>query len=64
MSAGKGSNPRSVNGEKFRANYERIWEKITECEATEGEVIDGHECLGGNGWHTIDHALEELWDEG
>ena len=63
MSAGKGDSPRAVNGARFRTNYERIWSRITEIEADVGAVIDGHECLGGNGWQTIDHIPEELRDE-
>lgn len=63
MSAGKGSRPRPVDGERFRAEHDRIFRKVTDLEPPKGEVIDGHVYLGGGGWQTVDQHEAELRDE-
>ena len=63
MSAGKGSRPRPVDGDKFRREHERIFRRFTEQEPAKGEVIDGHEYLGFGGWHTLDQHDKELRDD-
>ena len=62
MSAGKGSRPRPVKFAKFQAEHERIFKRVTETDATKGDIIDGHECLGGNGWRTLDQREDDLRD--
>ena len=74
MSAGKGSSPRPVNGESFRAGHDRIFNRNLHGpslstinaidQAMKGQVIDGHEYLGTGGWHTVDHHEDELRDDG
>lgn len=63
MSAGKGDSPRHVNGDKFRENYERIFEKPTHRVCQPGAIVDGMESLGNGGWHAIDHHDPALRDE-
>jgi len=64
MSAGKGSRPRPVEGDKFRESHERIFPRRSEDAHEPGEVIDGAECIGGGAFHLIDHREDELRGNG
>ena len=63
MSAGKGSTPRPVDGEKYRQNFAAIFQRMSENEPVKGEVVGCHEYLGEGGWHAIDHHELELRDD-
>jgi hypothetical protein len=63
MSAGKGSRPRPVCGDTYRENHERIFRPHYEAEATKGEVVEGHKCLGEGSWKAIDYQEEGLRDQ-
>jgi hypothetical protein len=62
MSAGKGSKQRPVRGDDYRRNHERIFRRVTECEAERGEVVDGHRCLCAGCWQTVDYREKSLRD--
>lgn len=63
MSAGKGSRPRPVEGEKFRSNHEIIFPRRSDEPHDSGEIIDGAECMGDGGMRLIDHREESLGDD-
>ena len=62
MSAGKGDRPRPVNGEKFRANHERIFGRRDDESPVIGEVVDGAEFMGGGCWHVLDQIEKPVRD--
>lgn len=63
MSAGKGSTPRPVDGDRYRKNFAAIFERLTEQDPVKGEVVEGHEYLGQGGWHALDQHEPELRDD-
>lgn len=63
MNASKGDPPRPVNGEKFRSNHDRIFDRRTDSIHTVGEIFDGAESMGNGSWHLIDHRDPELRDD-
>jgi hypothetical protein len=66
MSAGKGSRPRPVKGDRYRHSYEEIFRKPihrTEAQtATSGMIVDGHRKLGPGCWQTVDQREQSLRD--